>query len=741
MTLHPTLFRLISVVVGLSLTLAPAASFGGVAPSLSRQAGDPPARVGRLALINGTVSFHTTDEDHWEPATLNYPVTSGNAFWTEPGARAEIEAAGTRFTMGEQTELDLDTLDEQSMVATEPQGEVYLRVSRLAEGQTDVVQTPRGVVTIRTPGRYAVVAGDTEHPTMVTVLEGTAEIAADNLSQQVGASQTAVITGSENFQAKIEPAQPDAFLTAVLDAERKAEHPAPRQKAVAPPAVVAEMSGGEDLANYGEWESAPQYGTVWYPQVPSGWVPYREGHWAYVEPWGWTWVDAAPWGFAPFHYGRWVSIDGRWAWVPAEYTVAEAPPPIYAPALVSFFNPGTAIAAGVAVGALAVGWLPLGPREVYRPWYHCSPNYLRGVNVRQVRNVTNITNTRITNVTVNNYVNRVAATGMPAAAMATSRPVAAAARPIPVAQLGHARPIVGRVPVAPTTATAGVSPALAGRLHLKPPPASAAAPARPTAPGPAISAGAFHPGSAPLRNPAIRGATANGTAPVPRAAHPGPANRPPLPPLAMPGPHAATTAPGGAPGPAIVRHPPGEGANPATRPIQPPVAHPPANAGEHRPAPSVGHPPAVASPVHPPAAAAPRGPAEPHLGTPPPANLRQPTPPREAARPLEPGHPPQHLAVPAPPAIRQPSPVPAFHPPAAPTHPAPPPQAMRPPQAPSFHPPPVVAAPTPAHPPVEVARPAPPTIHPPVQAAPAMRAPEPRQPPPPHRQEEKRQQP
>ncbi len=723
------LFRLTSVAVALSLTLVPAVSFGGVAPSLSRQAGDPPARVGRLAQISGTVSFHTADEDHWEPATLNYPVTSGNAFWTEPGARAEIEAAGTRLVMGEQTELDLDTLDENSLVATEPQGEVYLRVSRLADGETDVVQTPRGVVTIRTPGRYAVVAGDTEHPTAVTVLEGTAEIAADNLSQQIGANQTAVITGDQNFQAKIEPAQPDAFVTALLDAERKTEHPSPRAGAVAPPALVAEMSGGEDLANYGEWQSSPQYGTVWYPQVASGWVPYREGHWAYVQPWGWTWVDAAPWGFAPFHYGRWVAIDGRWAWVPAEYTVAEAPPPIYAPALVSFFDPGAAFAAGVAVGAvgaLAVGWLPLGPREVYRPWYHCSPNYFRGVNVREVRNVTNISNTRITNVRVNNYVNRVAATGMPAAAMATSRPVAGIARPIPVSQLGQIRPIVGRVPVSPTTATAGISPALAGRLHLKPPPAGVTVPRRPAAPGPTIAASAFRQGAAPLRNPAIRGAAVNGTAP-PIAPHAAPPNRPPLPPLVTPGSRTATVSPGGAPGPAIVPHPPGAAAE---RPVPPAAEHPPAIAGEHGTASSAGHPPA---------APLPRVPAEPHPGPMPQANLRP-----VAPRPPETARPPQHLATPAPPpVIHHPTPAPAFHPPpAAAVHPVPPPQAeFHPPQAPVFHPPPVMTPAPVRPPPAQIARPAPPSFHPPAPAA-AVRPPEPRAAPPPHnRPEEKRPQP
>jgi hypothetical protein len=72
---------------------------------------DPPARVGRLAHISGTVSFHTGDMDHWEPATLNYPLTSGNNLWTEPSSSAAIEVGGTHVALAQSTQFDLDTLD------------------------------------------------------------------------------------------------------------------------------------------------------------------------------------------------------------------------------------------------------------------------------------------------------------------------------------------------------------------------------------------------------------------------------------------------------------------------------------------------------------------------------------------------------------------------------------------------------------------------------------------------------
>jgi hypothetical protein len=78
-------------------------------------AGDPPARVGRLAGLTGTVSFRTADQDHWEPATPNYPLTSGNSVWTEPQASADIEVGASRLTLDAATEFDIDRLDDHTL--------------------------------------------------------------------------------------------------------------------------------------------------------------------------------------------------------------------------------------------------------------------------------------------------------------------------------------------------------------------------------------------------------------------------------------------------------------------------------------------------------------------------------------------------------------------------------------------------------------------------------------------------
>ena len=440
-----------------------------------QQAGDPPDRVGRLAQVTGTVSFHAQDEDQWNPATPNYPVVQGNAFWTEPNARAVIEISASRIAMAPGTELDVTTLTDTAFEATEPQGELYLRVRAATPDETYAVQTPRGLVTLQSPGRYDIVAGDTQTPTLVTVVEGAAHIEGPGLTLDVGANQTASVNGSDSFEGQVGPAQRDAFLTAMLDSERP-----PPARGVAPPPAVAAMPGGEDLAEYGTWVDSPQYGQVWYPQVQTDWVPYRDGRWAYAEPWGWTWVDAAPWGFAPFHYGRWATIGSRWCWVPGSF--AGPVRPVFAPALVTFVGVGAAVGIGIgaALASGRVGWVPLGPREPFHPWYRASDRYFRQVNVAHVTNITTINR----NVTINNFVNRQATTIVPATAMTASRPVRSASLRTDPAQLAQARPVIGQQPLRPAPTTIGVTPAVARQLNLAP-----ASPAlRAVAPGPAIRA-------------------------------------------------------------------------------------------------------------------------------------------------------------------------------------------------------------------------------------------------------------
>jgi hypothetical protein len=434
--------------------------------------GDPPALVGRLATLEGTVSTHAQGEDHWSPAVINAPITNGDAYWTEPQALAEVEVSSSSLWMNGSTEFDVTTLDDAALHAATPQGEVYVHLRSLEPNETYTIETPRGTVTMAADGRYDIVAGDTTHPTTVSVLDGAAQITGNNISLQIHANQTASVTGDTTFEGSVGPLSQDDFVGAML----QREHPV-APSGVAPPPVVAQMTGSQDLNQYGSWDNTPDYGAVWYPQVDSGWAPYREGRWSYVAPWGWTWVDAAPWGFAPFHYGRWVQIGPRWGWAPVYPGFGGGYRPVYAPALVSFFGIGVGVAVGVGIGfglgaaygpGANIGWVPLGAREAYYPPYRVSPAYVNRVNVTNITNVTNIYNGAGArgHMPVSGFANARAATVVPASAMADSRPVNAAYRRPSAAELSGAHPLVDRAPISPTARTVGLTPAVAQQMHV-----------------------------------------------------------------------------------------------------------------------------------------------------------------------------------------------------------------------------------------------------------------------------------
>ena len=114
------------------------------------QPADPPARVGRVARIAGTVSYRFGGDETWRPAVLNLPVTNATALWTEPGAEADIDIASDRITLDTSSEFDVSRLDDARLDAIEPQGTAYLHLLTLAQGETFDVQTPRGMVRVVT---------------------------------------------------------------------------------------------------------------------------------------------------------------------------------------------------------------------------------------------------------------------------------------------------------------------------------------------------------------------------------------------------------------------------------------------------------------------------------------------------------------------------------------------------------------------------------------------------------------
>lgn len=413
---------------------------------------DPPARTGRLNYVHGTVSLAPGDApDAWAVAPLNRPLTAGDRLWADQDGYAEFHVGSTAVRLAPRSNVDVLTLDDDTLQLRLAQGDINVRVRDVAN-DTIEIDTPNGAVLLERAGSYRVSSAANGEATNVIVHAGRVQVLAQSGSFAVSDGQHVTLRGPEGAPSDLVAADQDAFDRWCAELDRREDRIAATEY------VSPAMTGYEDLDAYGAWRTMPEYGAVWVPRVAAGWAPYRHGHWVWIAPWGWTWVDDAPWGFAPFHYGRWVWLNNYWAWAPGPRIAR----PVYAPALVAFVG-GSQWSVSIGSGP-AVGWFPLGWREPYFPWYRASHTYVREVNITQVRNIA-IYN----NVTRVNYANQTlpqAVTVVRKEAFVSARPVAHSRIELRSTQATHA-PIVRTLPAEPVASSFA-----ARRTETRPPQAA-----------------------------------------------------------------------------------------------------------------------------------------------------------------------------------------------------------------------------------------------------------------------------
>lgn len=330
---------------------------------------DPPGRVGRLSETQGSVWLYDTAENEWVAALRNRPIVAGDRLATDAGARAEVQIGSNTLRLDGGSQLTMRALDDERIVAGLERGTLALRARSSEVARELSVETPAGRALPQRAGHYRVDVD--ERSTVVGAWSGTVRFDAPDSALDVQAGQRAEFwrEGSQTHYTWAQ-AERDTFTDWVLAQDRADES----RLAALGRDISPELTGVDELGRYGQWDSHPEYGNVWYPNVSTGWAPYRAGQWLWIAPWGWTWVDDAPWGFAPFHYGRWVQFGGRWAWAPGRYVSR----PVYAPALVGWIGGGN-VSVGVGIGGPPyVGWVPLAPREPYVPSWRYAPRHRDG---------------------------------------------------------------------------------------------------------------------------------------------------------------------------------------------------------------------------------------------------------------------------------------------------------------------------------------------------------------------------
>lgn len=397
---------------------------------------DPPGRAARLSYSVGSVSFQPGGQGDWVQAVVNRPLTTGDNLWADKDSRGEFQIGSTSVRIDSETSVTFLELDDRTTQLRLSQGSLIVRVRHLDDEDHFEIDTPNSAFEIQRTGEYRVDVKDNGNETDTTVWRGRGEVTGGGSSYVVVAGQRARFTGSDDLDHEIgQIPGSDDFDEFAFQRDKRED------RAESANYISTEVTGYEDLDEYGRWHYVADYGPVWTPvRVVPGWAPYRFGHWVWIAPWGWTWVEDEPWGFAPFHYGRWAYVGGGWCWVPGPVVVR----PVYAPALVVFVGAGP-----------HVGWFPLAPREVYVPWYRTSRGYVNNVNITNTRvnvtNITNVYNTNTTNVTRVTYVNQRVTNGV----TVVSRDTFVGGRPI---ARNLARVDAREIAEAPVTRTVAVQP-------------------------------------------------------------------------------------------------------------------------------------------------------------------------------------------------------------------------------------------------------------------------------------------
>jgi hypothetical protein len=322
--------------------------------------GEGPAKtdqgVARVSLIHGDVSTQRGDSGDWSAATLNQPVMAGDKVSTGDNARTELQLDYANFLrLGPGSKVNIANLTHKNIQVQLSQGLLNYTVSKDSESEPEIDTPNVSVHPAHHDGVFRVEVRP-DGDTLVIVRKGEAQIATPQGSTEVRAGEMATVRGdSSSAQYKISDA-PDRDDWDRWNADR--DHMI--QNAQSWKHTNHYYTGSQDLDANGTWRKVPDYGDVWVPNEPDGWVPYRDGNWTYEPYYGWTWVGYEPWGWAPYHYGRWFPYGGAWAWWPGP--VYAGYNPFWAPAYVSFWGWG----GGFGVG---FGWLPLGPGDWFHPWW------------------------------------------------------------------------------------------------------------------------------------------------------------------------------------------------------------------------------------------------------------------------------------------------------------------------------------------------------------------------------------
>src|ERR1700682_6547733 len=124
------------------------------------QQDDPPSRVARLGLMEGSISFQPAGESEWVQAVSNRPLTTGDKIWADRDSRAELQLGAASIRLNSNTGFSFLNLDDRTVQIQLSAGAINVRVRHLSRDDVFEIDTPNQAFTIFQSGRYRIEASE-----------------------------------------------------------------------------------------------------------------------------------------------------------------------------------------------------------------------------------------------------------------------------------------------------------------------------------------------------------------------------------------------------------------------------------------------------------------------------------------------------------------------------------------------------------------------------------------------------
>jgi len=201
----------------------------------------PPARVGRVSFISGTLAFYGPGDSDWSAAKVNYPIAAGEWFATDPQSRAEIRIGAQTIDIAGDTQLDIADLGNRVIKAGVTQGRIDVNMRQFGPDESVEIDIPRGGVWLLQRGIYDIETGAADQPTRIAVFEGSARFVGGGADLIIRAGDAVVLSGNDTVAATVERATVDDFVKWCRSRDYHQE------RLAAPYHVPPAMTGFEEL--------------------------------------------------------------------------------------------------------------------------------------------------------------------------------------------------------------------------------------------------------------------------------------------------------------------------------------------------------------------------------------------------------------------------------------------------------------------------------------------------------------